>query len=116
MSKDLWNFRSDVGHDRANLEGMKVEAIDGSLGKVEKVIDTQWGCALVVDTGPLVFGRKVLLPAGVVSGIDVDDEHVKVDRTKDEIKDAPELDEKLLSDPAYQESLSRHFGSARSTM
>ena len=114
MATDLWSFSSSVGNDRANLEGMKVQAIDGNVGKVDKVIDTPQGQALIVDTGPLVFGRKVLLPAGVISGIDVDDEHVKVDRTKDEIKDAPELDEKLLHDSAYQESLTRHYGGTRS--
>ena len=114
MATDLWKFSSDVGHDRADLKGMKVEAIDGDVGKVEDVVDSPLGRALVVDTGPLVFGRKVLLPAGLVSAIDVDDERVKVDRTKDEIKQAPELDTQLLQDPAYQESLTRHYGTSRS--
>src|SRR3954465_10148990 len=114
MAADLWKFRSDVGHDRADLKGLKVEAVDGDVGKVESVSDTPQGMALVVDTGPLVFGRKVLLPAGVVSGIDVDDGRIKVDRTKDEIKRAPEFDTQLLEDSAYQESLTRHYGSTRS--
>jgi hypothetical protein len=110
MATDLWSFRSDVGHERADLEGMKVEAVDGGIGKVESVVDTPQGTALVVDTGPWILGKKVMLPAGVVSGIDVDDERVKVDRTKDEIKGAPELDEQLLRDDAYQEALTRHYG------
>jgi hypothetical protein len=114
MATDLWRFRSDVGHDRADLEGMKVEAVDGSIGKVDSVTDTAQGVALVVDTGPWILGKKVLLPAGVVSAIDVDDESVKVDRTKDEIKGAPELDDQLLNDAAYQESLTRHYGATSS--
>ncbi len=114
MATDLWKFRSDVGHERADLEGMKVEAIDGDVGKVESVSDTPQGTALVVDTGPLIFGKKVLLPAGLVSGIDVDDGRIKVDRTKDEIKSAPDLDEGLTGDAAYQESLTRHYGATSS--
>ncbi len=103
---DLWTFKSDVGQDRANLEGMKVEAVDGSIGKIDRVL----GDALVVDTGPWILGKKVLLPAGVVTAIDVDDAQVKVDRTKDEIKSAPALDEDRLDDLDYREALSRHYG------
>jgi hypothetical protein len=35
-------------------------------------------------------------------------------RAKDEIKNAPELDTQLLQDPAYQESVTRHYGATRS--
>lgn len=114
MATDLWGFRSDVGHERADLEGMKVEAVDGDIGKVERVLDTPQGAGLVLSTGPWILGKKVLLPAGVVSGIDVDGERIKVDRTKDEIKRAPELDEQLLEDEAYRESLTRHYGATSS--
>jgi hypothetical protein len=44
----------------------------------------------------------------------VDEERVRVDRTQDEIKRAPELDLHLLDDTAYQESLKRHYGATRS--
>jgi hypothetical protein len=114
MATDLWKFSSDVGHERAELEGMKVEAVDGSIGKVDSVMDTPQGTALVVDTGPWIFGKKVMLPAGVVSAIDVDDECIKVARTRDEIKSAPELDDELLNDEAYQEALTRHYGATSS--
>jgi hypothetical protein len=114
MASGLWKFSSDVGHDRADLEGMKVEAVDGDVGKVDSVMDMPLGQALVLDIGPLVFSRKILLPAGVVTAIDVDEERVRVDRTQDEIKRAPELDLHLLDDTAYQESLKRHYGATRS--
>jgi hypothetical protein len=114
MATDLWKFRSDVGHDRSNLDGMKVEAVDGDIGKVDSLVDTPEGPALIVDTGAWIFGKTVLLPAGLVSGIDVDDERVRVDRTKDEIKNAPELDDELIRDPTYHESLTRHYGATSS--
>jgi len=34
-----------------------------------------------VDTGPWIFGKKVMLPAGVISRVDHDDEQVFVNRT-----------------------------------
>jgi hypothetical protein len=114
MATDLWSFRSGVGNERADLKGMKVEAVDGNIGKIESVIDTPQGTGLVLSTGPWILGKKVLLPAGVVTGIDVDEERIKVDRTKDEIKRAPELDDDLLNDAAYQESLTRHYGATSS--
>jgi len=114
MATDLWKFRSDVGNERAALDGLKVEAVDGRLGKVKRVVSTPEGAGLVVDTGPMVFGKTVMLPAGVITGIDVDAETISVDRTKDEIKRAPELDEDLLEDPAYHEALTRHYGATSS--
>jgi hypothetical protein len=39
---------------------------------------------IVVDTGPWIFGKKVMLPAGVFNRIDAPDGKVYVDRTKDE--------------------------------
>lgn len=113
MAENLWKFQSGVGHDRADLRGMSVEAIDGGIGKVKDVVDQGDRAYLVVDTGPWILGKTVLLPAGVVVAIDVDGEKVSVDRTKDEVKSAPEYDEDLRDDPAYGEALTRHYGAAK---
>jgi hypothetical protein len=64
---------------------------------------------LVVDTGPWIFGRKVMLPAGVVERIDPAEKKVYVDRTKEQIKDAPEYDDTLGEDPVYRESLGTYY-------
>ena len=110
MAVALWDFRRDVGQERADLRGMSVEALDGRVGKVDEVVQESGGSFLIVDTGPWILGKKVLLPAGLVSGIDVDDEHVTVERYKDEIKNAPEFDEERRGDPAYRDALTRHYG------
>jgi hypothetical protein len=52
----------------------------------------------------------VFLPAGLVTAIDIDNESLKVDRTKDEIKGAPDFDAGLGKDPAYREAIARHYG------
>jgi hypothetical protein len=110
MAQDLWTFRSDVGHDRADLDGMSVEAIDGSVGSVQDVIEDIDGAYLLVDTGPPILGKTVLVPAGLVTAIDVDNATLRVDRTKDEIKGAPDFEAGLGKDPAYRDALTRHYG------
>jgi hypothetical protein len=107
---DLWNFPDDVGSDRADLDGMTVEAVDGSVGSVKDVIDDVDGAYLLIDTGPPILGKTVLLPAGLVKAIDVDNESLAVDRTKDEIKGAPEFDAGLGKDPDYRAAIARHYG------
>jgi hypothetical protein len=113
MATDLWQFRSGVGSDRANLEGLTVEATDGKLGKVDEVVTAGERMYLVVDTGPFGLGKTTMLPAGLVSSIDVDDEVIHVERTKDEIKDAPAYDADRRDDPEYLEALTRHYGAVK---
>jgi hypothetical protein len=60
-----------------------------------------------------IFGQKVLLPAGVIRDIDFDTETVLVDRSKDEIRNAPEFDEAGYREPAYRERLGGYYGSRK---
>jgi FKBP-type peptidyl-prolyl cis-trans isomerase 2 len=107
---DLWSFRDNVGADRADLDGMTVEAVDGSVGSVQDVISDVDGAYLLVDTGPPLLGKTVLVPAGLVKAIDVGNESLAVDRTKDEIKGAPDFDAGLGKDPDYRAAIARHYG------
>jgi hypothetical protein len=51
-----------------------------------------------------------MLPAGVVRWIDEDEEKVFVNRMKDDIKNAPEFDDSLVSDDAYRTQLGSYYG------
>ena len=62
---DLWSFHTDVGADSADLDGMTVEATDGSVGKVQDVVDDVDGAYLLVDTGLPLIGKTIFLPAGL---------------------------------------------------
>jgi hypothetical protein len=106
---ELWMYREQTlaGTD---LTGFTVEAIDGKIGKVDEATNEAVGSYLVVDTGPWIFGKKVLLPAGVVRDVDLDAETIFVNRTKDEIKDAPEFDEKSYRDPDYRNEIGGYYG------
>jgi hypothetical protein len=90
--------------------GYGVEAIDGSIGKVDDTTAQTGRGIFVVDTGPWIFGKKVMLPIGVFRSVDHDEEKVFVNRTKDEIKNAPEFDESLVHDEPYRNKLGSYYG------
>jgi hypothetical protein len=93
-----------------NVVGYGVEALDGSIGKVDDATYDVSGSFVVVDTGPWIFGKKVMLPAGVIRDVDNDDEKVFVHRTKEQIKNAPEFEDSLLRDDEYRGRLGSYYG------
>ncbi|MEO3924654.1 PRC-barrel domain-containing protein [Micromonosporaceae bacterium B7E4] len=107
---DPWRYRDDAGVTGADLVGYKVEATDGGIGKIDSASHDVNVSYLVVDTGPWIFGKKVMLPAGVVNHVDHDDRKVYVDRSKDQIKAAPEFDGIEYEDPAYRDKLGGYYG------
>ncbi|MFI5531812.1 PRC-barrel domain-containing protein [Kitasatospora sp. NPDC051853] len=111
-SVDIWAFRTGSGHvSGSDLVGFKVEATDGHIGKVDRLSEEVGANYLVVDTGPWIFGKHVLLPAGTVARVDFEGEVVHVDRTKEEIKDGPEFDpHKHDADDGYREKYAGYYG------
>ena len=110
---DVWGYRdTTIGSDLSarNVVGYDVEALDGSIGKVDEATFDAASGYIVVDTGPWIFGKKVMLPAGVIRSADHTDEKVFVNRTKDQIKDAPEFDDSLTRDDAYRGRLGSYYG------
>ncbi|HJR96546.1 MAG TPA: PRC-barrel domain containing protein [Actinomycetota bacterium] len=93
MNTNIWTYSRDTLNEPMDVEGFHVEAADGEIGKVDEATYDVGSSFIVVDTGPWIFGRKVVLPAGVIERIDMDDRKVSVRLTKDQIKDSPELDE-----------------------
>jgi hypothetical protein len=115
MHTDVWTYReaSQLGTSidpTVDLSGYEVEATDGSIGKVDEATYETGRSFLVVDTGPWIFGKKVMLPAGVIRSIDTTDERVFVNRTKDQIKDSPEYDDSMLDDESYRSRLGSYYG------
>jgi hypothetical protein len=106
---DLWTYGNAALSGR-DLTGYKVEAVDGDIGKIDEATNDVGGSYVVVDTGPWIFGKKVLLPAGLLGDVDLDAETVFVNRTKDEIKNAPEFDEDRYRDEGYRTELGGYYG------
>src|SRR5215218_8595839 len=110
---DLWTFPDTVG--RLDLTGFGVEAVDGSIGKVDEATHDVGESYLVVDTGMWIFGHKVLLPAGLVERVDRDEEKVYVDRTKDEIENAPEFDKDNYGSADYRSAVGVYYAARETT-
>ena len=106
---EIWTF-STSADPSVDLTGFKVEALDGSIGKVDEATIDAGGSYIVVDTGPWIFGKKVMLPAGVIDRVDANDEKVFVNRNKDEIKNSPEFDENRYREPTYRENVGSYYG------
>jgi hypothetical protein len=113
---DIWSYRDQnlVGAG-TDLAGFSVEAVDGGIGKVDEASADVGRSYIVVDTGPWIFGKKVLLPAGVIDRVDLDASTVYVNRSKDEIKNAPEFDEATYREDAYRESVGSYYGGPGTT-
>ena len=112
-SWDAWSYRDTAGRTpgSSNLVGYHVHATDGNIGKVDEDSNAVGTSSIVVDTGPWIFGRKVVLPAGTINRVDDADKTVYVDLTKDQIKNSPELDETTTGDDAtYRERLGNYYG------
>jgi hypothetical protein len=113
MTMDPWTYgdADTLGVDmtQTDLTGFSVEATDGGIGKVDEATNETSRSYIVVDTGPWIFGKKVLLPAAVVERIDLDSETVFVNRTKDAIKNAPEFDEATYRDDAYRSEVGNYY-------
>ncbi|MFG2386266.1 PRC-barrel domain-containing protein [Streptomyces avermitilis] len=115
MSDSIWGYQPTTGHIAGtDLIGYKVEAADGSIGKVDKHSDDVNSSYLVVDTGVWIFGKHVLLPAGTVKTVDQAERKIHVDLTKEQIKDSPEFDkDKHIGDAGYHEHVGSYYQSHR---
>jgi hypothetical protein len=107
---DIWTF----GIERmggVDLTGYSVEATDGKIGKVDEATYETGGSYLVIDTGPWIFGNKqVVLPAGIVKKVDTKTGTVFVNRSKEEIANAPEYDEiRGHRDEEYRQQLGGYY-------
>jgi hypothetical protein len=114
---DAWEYRPDADYrPDTEVAGYKVEATDGHIGKVDEDTYQAGTNCLVVDTGPWIFGKKVMLPAGTIQRIDHSDRTVYVDRSKDQIKQAPEFDADVAGKPEYHDRLDSYYGDTYRTM
>ena len=64
MAVDIWVYRETIAE--VDLSDFHVEALDGEIGKVDPATFEMGGDVIIVDTGPLIFGRKVVLPVGTI--------------------------------------------------
>ena len=107
---DIYSYREGVyGPSTGDLTGFDVEATDGHIGKVDGATYDTAASTLVVDTGFWIFGKKRMIPAGVVQRVDANDEKIYVSMTKDQIKDAPDYDPDRVNDTAFRGDVGSYY-------
>ena len=106
---EMWTYTIDTP-PTIDLTGFKVEAMDGDIGKVDEATNEIGSSFVVVDTGPWIFGKKVLLPAGTINRVEADGGKLYVDLTKDQIKDSPEFDQSSYNEPTYRNRVGDYYG------
>jgi hypothetical protein len=106
--RGMWGYPDEAAAGR-DLTGWSIEAVDGGIGKVDNADNEAGAMWLIVDTGPWIFGKRVMLPAGVVDRINSEDEVVHVNRTKEQIKNAPELVEGHHHEQTYRDELGVYY-------
>ncbi len=104
----LWDYREEDWATR-DLIGYSVEADDGHVGKVDPATDLVDATCLVVSTGRRLFGKKVVIPVGLVETVDDSGHAVYLDRTRAEIQAAPPYDDELFYDESFREELGAHY-------
>jgi hypothetical protein len=109
---EIWVYREPTWSS-VDLSGFHVEAVDGEIGTVDNDTYEIGGDALVLKTGPWIFGKKVMLPVGVIDRIDEMDRRLWVNLTQDAIKSAPEFDDALFRDRTYRDELGTYYGTNR---
>jgi hypothetical protein len=107
---ELWSYRDTVRAQGTDVVGFEVVATDGAIGKVDAATYDAEASYLVVDTGPWIFGKKRMLPAGVIERIDYDGRQVFVNLTKDQVRDAPDYDAARYQEETYRSELGTYYG------
>jgi len=107
-----WTMRENVlNGSRASLIGYDVETTEGSIGEVTEESTDVVASFIVVDTGFWILEKKRLIPAAAISGIDHDTKTLRLDMTKDEIKNAPDYvaESQIERDVEYRDAHDRYY-------
>lgn len=106
----IWTYAPGMDLQDNSLTGFTVEASDGTVGQVERQSDQPGAHHFVVDTGVWVFGKSLLIPAGLVTHIDPAAKVVTVARSKEEIKAAPRFTvDSQTTDPGYLADVGTYY-------
>ena len=108
---DLWQFRESMAFAArgVDLTGFEVVGRDGAVGTVDQAANDVRVDHLVVKAGTWLSDRRLLLPAYCVERIDPASRTVHIDRTKQELRDAPEFDPDTRRSAVFEDALHGYY-------
>lgn len=95
-----------------NLEGAELRARDGTLGSVKDFYfdDQDWHVRyIVVDAGPWLTGRRVLISSAALSAKTGHEKCLSVDLTKEQVRNSPDIDTAKPVSRQHEEQLHRYY-------
>jgi hypothetical protein len=113
MATEIWTFQN---RELAALDttGFTVETRDGVIGRVDRATEEVAGSYLVIDPGAsMPLGRRLLVPAGIVETVDVNDRRVFLGASRSELLSAPEFDPQGALDTSLRDRLAAHYSRGR---
>lgn len=111
MDVELWTYRSDMLTQSDQISRFSVEATDGSIGRIDQSSHETGAGYIVVDTGPWIFGKRVMIPAGAITDVDLNDQRVYLNLTKEQVRNSPLLDVDTPMDAEYRRQLGSYYES-----
>jgi hypothetical protein len=97
----------------AEIKGYHIHATDGDIGHVENLLmdDASWAIRyLIVDTSNWWSGQHVLISPFAVLDIDVSDQDISLNVSRERVKASPPWDAVAMVDQYYEKRLHSHYG------
>jgi sporulation protein YlmC with PRC-barrel domain len=99
-------------HSLEEVDSYNLEARDGSIGRIQDFLvdKTNWKIQyLVIETSAWLPGRKVIIAPSWIEEIAWDEKTVRIDLTRETIRNSPEYDPETPLDLEYEEKLYSHY-------
>ena len=111
--EDAANKRTPMLHKAKTLIGYRLDSLDGEIGSVREFYfdDRHWTIRyLVADTGHWLTGRQVLISPYALAGVSVEERHIAIDLTKQQIEDSPSLESDQPVSRQFEDDYHGYYG------
>jgi hypothetical protein len=116
MVTDIWAF-SDRALAIVDLTGFDMRATDGRVGSVVRSMGESGSQHLIVAPQPPLPGdRRMIVPAGLIDSVDTDARRIHLNRSQNELRNAPSYEAARGLDEAYRSDVASYFAPSRGPM
>ena len=96
-----------------SLGNFSMNSKDGEIGSIHNLYFTPNSLSIryiVGDTRPWFFGGKVLLRSSECKAINIEDQTISINATKEQIKNSPKPDDQSPISRSFEKQLSDYYG------